>query len=506
MALTFNLGNLFSRAKGIVQRSVSSGVTDLVTNKIGLINHLKGFAIGAIFQAIPSLIWSFTALWQLFFQSALTMLTFDWNRPDGELDQQMKSQWNGYGAVLGATLGNALGYIVCGGIPATSLFAIDERMALYVAQQVGEEGLEEMVFNLAATIRLGIRNLAMHGFYNTYKNVRRWLKQDDNPLINQIFGNAKADQIKANWGEQDSQPFTIYGAIEERIERIPSAFWRNFTEETFEEAIDGCFEASYVVAFSLDGYFAQKRIEDQANQRVVTLQPDRTNEREEIVIAGPENNVKTAITQALVSHQLIQNRDVGQYVGMPVDDYVREKDLSLRIKFQLYSVSAPPYVTVGANAVRRVTITVPDVKRSALDWGQLRLALGGPNGYLWGRWRATARLGKNEYVSVFGATADEAEDRARAIMTLSNSVIQTITVTEERRSDNRLTNPRLQKNATRVYPGHVTIINRQRVLAVDQGRVAVNGNYIDKQSRFDLWRDTAPENFAADIVELLRFS
>jgi hypothetical protein len=106
---------------------------------------------------------------------------------------------------------------------------------------------------------------------------------------------------------------------------------------------------------------------------------------------------------------------------------------------------------------------------------------------------------------VYGATPGEAEERLRAIMTLSNSDIQTVTVTEELRADARLSNPRLQKETTRVYPGHVTIINRQRSIAADQGRVSVAGAFLDKTARFDLWRDTPPINFNEDVAELFRY-
>lgn len=513
MGLSFNTSSLFSRVNSRTRQfssglfKGSGGLSDLgaTAGSLSLVNHLKGFALGAALQAIPSMIWSFSSLWTLFFQSTLQVFTFDWNRPDDQLDQQIKGQWNAYGSILGSVAGSTIGYLACGVLPTTSLFAIDERMAMYVAKEVGEEFIDEFIGQASMAIRMGARNLVQQGAFEVYKNTRRWLKQDNNPMLNLIVGEERAQHIKATWGEQGSNPFTIYGAIDEQVEKIPSDFWRNFTEEMIDEVFDSCIEAGYVVAYSLDGWFAQQKMAQSEADRVVEVQPDRTNDREKIVIAGPESHVKAALPQALVAHQLVSNRDVGQVVGMPVDDYVREKDLTLRLKFQLYSVSAPPFTARG-DRLTRVTITVPDVKRSALDWQRLRDVLGGPNGYLWGRWRATARIGRKEYMSVFGATPDEAEDRVRAVMTLSNSDIQTVTVTEERRADQRIVNPRLQKDTTRVYPGHVTIINRQRVLAADQGRVSVEGAFVDHQARFELWRSTPPEDFERDVAELLRFS
>ncbi|MEL6248857.1 MAG: hypothetical protein AAFR15_12705, partial [Cyanobacteria bacterium J06627_15] len=379
-------------------------------------------------------------------------------------------------------------------------------MALYVLERVGEEAIEEFIFNVAATVRYGARALVQRGIAESYKNVRRWLKRDDNGLLNTIVGDAKASEIRAAWGEQEGKPFTIAGAIEERIEQIPSQFWRNFTEEVIDEAIEGCIEAGYVVTTSMDAYYAEKRLGERREVKTIEIQPDRENDRERIVVSGEADNIKSTITSTLAAHQLIEGRDVGQIIGTPVDDYVRDKPLSLRLKFRLYNVPTPPYRRTGGNRLVEVNITVPDVRRAALDWATLKQALGGPNGYLWGRYKAKGRVGPNQYVTCYGASPDEAEDRLRAIMFLSDLTVETINVTEERRSDERLVNPRLQKEVTRVYPGYVTIINRQRVIAVDQGRAAIDGNYLDRQERFALWRDTPPIDFDQRLQEVLRYS
>ncbi|MEM7063811.1 MAG: hypothetical protein AAF572_11685 [Cyanobacteria bacterium P01_B01_bin.77] len=513
MSLSFDAGSLFSRvnkrtrqfSSEIFKSSGGLGALGAAAGSMSLINHLKGFALGAALQAIPSMIWSFSSLWNLFFQTTLQVFTFDWNRPDDQLDQQIKGQWNAYGAVLGSVAGSTIGYLACGVLPATSLFAIDERMAMYVAQQVGEEFLDEFIGQAAYAIRLGARNLVQQGAFEVYKNTRRWLKQDNNSMLNLIVGEDRAQEIKAKWGEQNAQPFTIYGAIDEQVDKIPSQFWRNFTEEMIDEVFDSCIEAGYVVAYSLDGWFAQQKMAQAEAERVVEVQPDKTNTREKIIIAGPESHVKAGVSQALVSHQFISHRDVGQIVGLPTDDYVREKDLTLRLKFQLYAFKTPPFYKPGTKHVR-VSITVPDIKRTALDWHQLRQALGGNHGYLWGRYRAVGRIGKRESVTVYGATPSEAEERLRALMALSHSTIETVTVTEELKADARLSNPRLQKDTTRVYPGHVTIINRNRAIAADQGRVSVEGSFLDKTARFELWRETPPINYSQDITELLTYS
>lgn len=241
-------------------------------------------------------------------------------------------------------------------------------------------------------------------------------------------------------------------------------------------------------------------------ERGVVLYPDRDNPNEKIVLAGNQTELIPQVQGILDNRRAIANRDIGQIVGMPVDDYVREKDLSLRLKFELFDRQSPPYSNTRANPLTRVSITVPDVKRSALDWDKLKRALGGSNGYLWGRFKARGRIGEKRYVTVFGSTESEAVRRLKAVMELSNASIQTINVTEELREGNRITNPRLQKESKPVYPGFVTIINRGRTIALDQGRASVDGQWNDKRNRFELWRTTAPPDFSERVQELFRFA
>lgn len=513
MPLSFGTGGLLSRslsrAKTLSSSPLSQSlVNGRLQNLVSMGNYLKGFAISSALSAIPHLVWSVSAIWDLFVQTAQFVYYFDWNVPDSALDQRAASQWQAYAGILGGTVGNTLGWLACGVLPSTTIMAVNESMGAYVLREVGEEALEEFAFNVSFVLRYTLTTLAQQGFYNTYKNVRKWLKDPENKTLERIFG-GRAQAIRENWGAADSESFTFANEVEERIEKIPSQFWQTFTEELIEEAFDACIEAGYVVANSVDGYLAQQKIAQKAlggKLRVVEVQPDRSNDRERVIIAGPENDAKAAITQTIAHYQLIDNRDVGQIVGQPLDDYARDNELSLRLKFQLFSVPSPPYGRPSENGLRRVTITVPDIKRSALDWEKLKFALGGPNGYLWGPYMARGILGNRRTIRVWGASEAEAADRVRAVLQLSEAELQTINVTKQLREGDRIINDRLFNSVTRIYPGYVTVINRRRVLAADRGRISVDGNYLDRSERFDLWRTTKPVNFEEKITEVLRFS
>lgn len=515
MGITLTSNQLFSRGirLQVGNRGGAGGFLDKIVNagrqiaSVFTWGNLRGFLIGAALAQIPSLVFSLTSLWTMFTSTALELYYFDWNIPDDQIDQAAKTRWSAYGGILGGTAGNALGFFACGIVPATSLFALDERLASYVLREVSEEAFEELTFELAYVLRLSFRNLTRQTAGWLYKGARRWLKDPENPIGGLLFGENAAN-VRKTWGEANAPSWSFAQAVETKIEKIPSQFWQNFTEELIESAIDACIEAGYVVANSVEGYYAQQKLAQalaQEAQRVVEVTPNRDNDAEKFVLAGPESEVRGQLTSVLTTHQMIESRDVGQVIGQPLDDYIRARPLEgLRLQFNLYSLKAPPYSRRGSQRLVEVTVSVSDVSRALLDWDRLRQVCGGPNGYLWGRYLARARLDNGGSMKVYGATPDEAEDRLRAFLSLSTAEIKTLSVTEEKRTAERVANPKLMKETTRVYPGHVSIINRQRTLFLDRGSPSRNGNYIDKEARLDLWRSTKPPDFEQKITELLR--
>ena len=504
--ISTQIGRATGKASGLLDRIVSAGkrIANVVT-----FGNLKGFLIGAALAQIPTLIFSLTNLWSMFTSAAIELYYFDWNIPDDRLDQQAKNRWSAYGGILGGAAGNAFGFFACGIVPATSLFAFDERLASYVLKEVSEEAFEELTFEIAYVLRLSLRNLAKQTAGWMYKGARRWLKDPSNPIGNLVFG-SRADSVRKNWGEANAPSWSFAQAVEERVEKIPSTFWQNFTEEFIEEAIDACIEAGYVVANSIEGYYAQQKLAQALNQeaqRVVEVQPNRENDAEKFVLAGPESEVRGQLTTVLTTHQMVEDRDIGQVVGQPLDDYVRPRPFDgLRLKFVLYSLKSPPYARMNNQHLVEVTVSVSDVSRAKLDWDRFLLACGGRNGYLWGRWRANAILTNGHPLTVYGGTKAEAFDRLKAFLVFSDAEIRTVTVTEEVKEAERLVNPKLYKETTRVYPAYVTIINRERTLAKDRGRGSRDGNFIDRKARIDLWRQTKPANFEEVVRELLRRS
>lgn len=168
---------------------------------------------------------------------------------------------------------------------------------------------------------------------------------------------------------------------------------------------------------------------------------------ERIVLKGKAEMLKPIITQILALHQLIENRDIGEFTGYPIDEFVRHKTQKFKIKILFYSVPNPPWRGKEGKFVRE-TYDIPDISRANIDWGKIKLACGGKNGYMWGRFRCTINLDNGSQIVVHGGSKPEAEERARAFLALSEGKLATMTHAEEEKEGVRATDKLLYKETT----------------------------------------------------------
>ena len=378
-------------------------------------------------------------------------------------------------------------------------------MGAYVLKNVAEEMAEEFIANLNNLVRYtfmsGVQSLLLWSF----KNIRKVIKANVN-VVEALFGDKAAAIVKA-WGSPGSKPWSFAKTVEDAVESIPNSAVRNFVEEFLEEAWDGCVEAGYVVANSLDSYIAQQKMGEQqgvplGQQRYVEVIPDRSNDNERIILAGPERPLRNAITQTLGHYQLIENRDIGSMVGMPADDYLRAKPQSIRLVITFYSNQQPPWQSRSGQRLVTATYAVPDVKRSKCDWETIKLACGGTNGYMWGRFRATAILSNGRQMQVMGSSNDEAEDRLRALAALSDAaIVKKPTLSEDRAED---ISGSYLKQATRIYPAFFTIMNQYKVAGGRGSGVPLStGLHNRKNDKILLWTTEKPTGTDERIRELL---
>jgi hypothetical protein len=487
-------GNGLLNILGWVWNSISSAVV-----------QIGGFLVNAIAGGFQ---WTWTALVQQL-QSRLTFLwNFNWNATDTELDAQYASFLSVLTGQLGGTIGNAIGWLVCGAAPGLVMMKFNPLLAVRILNEVGEEACEELIGNLRLLVQQAANLAFQWQAINMFKAGRKAIKSilaDPNgapaKLFGSLFGKGSLAKVK-QWGEKGSKPWSFAIALENWIESIGPQWLQNFTEELIEEFFDSCSEAFYVIAGAADQYAIEQKLNKASllgQGEIVEITPNRDVPEEKIVLAGPQELIKPVIVQTMTQHQLLDNRDVGMWVGEPIREFVKSPPMTIQLRIIMSSKEA---TVVGA---KRVQITIPAVNRAKLDWADIKTRVGGVNGYMWGRFKGIAKLTGGHKIELFASTDAEAVDRLTQLAWLSDEEILGVTVTEEKREGARKTIDALYKQPTRIYPYGMTIINQRKVLNEESGLAQLSGTYKRKKtSLIPLYVDTRPDDFSEVIAELFR--
>lgn len=489
---------------GFISSIVNSaiGVKSLVSGayKAGGIKGVLVALAKAVGGAILKVL-SFTAIVQWVQQAGVFLYNFNWSMTDEEIDQQLQSNLNQLASLSGAAAGRTLGWAVCGAVPGAMIAVINPVAGAMVLKNVGEQGLEEVVSAwvglLKSAVSIGFRGFVLWGF----KNLRRWLKSPGNAIAKAIFG----EEFLKKWGEKGQPVLSLAKFVEDRIESIPNATIRAFVESAYEEFWEACAEASFVVANSLDAFLAlqrqSRREEIIGKERIVEITPDRSVPAQKIVLAGNERTLMPAISSIITTHQLLDQKDVGQIVGSPVEEYYQRKpgDLELIVKF--YSSQTPP---LSRTNLVQATYKVPEVLRSKLDWEKIKAACGGSAGFMYGPCRMTCHLDTGSNMAIYAASHLEAEQLLDRLLSLSQAEKTYCVEGKEVDGGNRSAADGNLKKIVKLYPYSATVIHARKTAdpALGRKRLSDGERVVYRKAVFPLWTDSKPPNFDALINDL----
>ncbi|MCV3216030.1 hypothetical protein OGM63_21380 [Plectonema radiosum NIES-515] len=330
--------------KRIFKTSFEDKQTDDKGGILGWVWNSAKRLTGFIFQSVGNFLsFSLTSLWGFFTSTLQYLWNFNWNITDKEIDTQIQAKWDALGSMLGGTLGSFVGYLGCGVLPAATIFAFNEPLGAHIMANVSEELVDEFSENLGSLIRYTFVSGTQALILSSFKNARKFIKSNQ-ALAQSLFGGDTSKIIKA-WGAEDSKPWSFALKLEETVEAIPNTFVRNFVEEFLEESWEGCVEAGYVVANSIDSYMAAEKFKQQqlpifGKDKYVEVLPNRENKEEKIILAGSTELLKPIIVQTLASHQLMGNKDIGTVYNFTPEKVqnIRSYQPQVEIKFlQLYA-------------------------------------------------------------------------------------------------------------------------------------------------------------------------
>ena len=432
----------------------------------GIGRRLVGFLTKAAFDFGG---WLLKNAWDIIVEATFEVLSFDWNQTDREIQRQIDAGSVQIAGALGGLAGTSLvwfGSVGLAGALAMKFPVLGGELAMKLAEEGGEEIRGSLSNLISVSKNVATRNVVL-GTLLTARKMK-------------LFGLVPIATQK--------EPWTISGAIEQRVEAIDNPALRSFVEEFIESAGEAVIEAGYVVSYVFDDFYSASKLA-QAKQfgkeRAVKLIPDIRNRAEKIILKGAQTNVIQQVQSALVSHQLIYNRDVGAIVGQPAEDWLRGTFQRRKLTLVFKSKEKPPWrPAAGDERTKEVTITIPQAKRG-LTWREIKTAA---KHWTWGKFRATANLTEGRQMSTYGATESEAESKLREFITLTSLDILTLSVSQEKDR-----NPTMRKSPTEMYPAYATLLVRRGNTDPD-GTTDLSGNtYREETKRLELWPDSEPE-------------
>ncbi|MBD2090375.1 hypothetical protein H6F67_10965 [Microcoleus sp. FACHB-1515] len=436
----------------------------------GLAKRLPGFLLNIVERAVS---WLLSNAWSVIVEAAFTIVNFDWNQTDTALRAAITANNVQIAGALGQALGTGSVWLVSIALAtgATLKFPVlGGKVALALAEEGGEE-IRGQVVSLLNTTRGALARNAVLGTMLTLRRLR-------------LFGLAPITEQR--------EPWSIASAVEERIERIGNEALRAFAENFIEGAVDAIIEVGYVVSYAIDDFYSTSRLANETmfgEDRTVKVIPDRNNEEEFITIRGPQQLLKQNVQTALTAHRWVHNRDLGQLVGQPAEDWVQAGMQRRKLTIVFKSKEAPPWIAApGQPRVKEVTYTIPEPELG-LTWQKIKTAA---KHYTWGKFRATANLNNGRQMAVYGATEAEAERKLRELLELSQGELLTLSVSEEKDR-----HPNLRKEAREMYPAYATLLIRRSTAEITGTNDLSGNNYAEELRRIELWPDQEPPNTPA---------
>ena len=402
-------------------------------------------------------------------QGTIQIFSFNWNASDTEISQWMDGNNTSIAAGLGQLVGGGGVWLVSIGLAAAASLRFPV-LGGKVALALAEEGGEEVRSYLRNFVTQAATALAQNAVIWTYLQSRRAFRKASG-MPSSVAAGAK--------------PWTIGDQVENWAQSLGGQWLRTFVDSALEEAGDAATEAGFILSYALDDYYQSVKVAQKSQLgevRTVKIQPDKRIDDEFITLTGEQVLLQQQVQAALVTHRLVHNRDVGQIVGQPAEDWLRGGMQRRKLTVVFKSKAAPPWILPGER-VREATFTVPEPDLS-LTWQKIKLA---SKPFEWGKFRALAKLDNGRQMAVYGATAQDAEDKLRELLELSTAKMLTLSVSEEKDR-----HPNLKKPAVRMYPAYATLLIRRSTAEISGTNDLSGNNYTEETIRIDLWVDEEP--------------
>ncbi|NJL52244.1 MAG: hypothetical protein HC930_08530 [Hydrococcus sp. SU_1_0] len=434
----------------------------LIAQIFNLGARFAGFLISAVLTGIG---WTLSSLWDVAIEAYFEIKYFDWAQSDADIKSDLAANDALIAGAFGRLAGTGLVWLTGIGVAVGLSFkfpVVASRVALAIAEEGGQEIRSALTNLIIASRQAAIRSMLLGGLLTARKLELFGLK----PVIN------------------SQKPWTFADEIEKKIEALPSAGLRAFVSQFGDAVEDSIIEMGYVISFTLDDYYASQRFTEQAmlgTERTIELTPNVAVPDERIILEAPQELIISDTQNVIAHHQLIDNRDVGQIVGMPEQDYLSPRPQRRKLKVIFRGKEQPPWKLPDGKYAMTAEVNIPDLKPGT-TWQQLKANI---TQYTWGKYRVTAHLSNGRQMRVHAVSYSEGEQQLNKYINLSTAEIirfnHGVTATDNPLDPSKSIVPQV------VYPAYAKLVI---------GDVRLDGTLQSKSTqttRVNLWTDTEPE-------------
>lgn len=465
-----------SLQSNVVRNLIGDRVIDLAGDLVvggddndgGLLGQIFSFGkklVGFVVQSVLGVVyWGLSELWDVTVEAYFELKYFDWNQTDEELRQSLKDNDANIAGALGRLTGTGLVWLTGIAVSTSLSFkfpVLAGRVALELAQEGGQEIRSAIINLILVARRNAIKSMLVGGLLNARKL--------------ELFGQKSVTTERKPWSFADG--------IENFIERLPSTALRSFTEQFIDSVEDSVIEMGYVIAYTIDDYYASQTLANQSilgQERTIVITPDVETEEEQIIIEAPQELTIAEAQNVIANHQLVYNRDLGQIVGTPEEDYVRPRPQRRKLQIIFKSKPKPPWRMPNGDNAKTIECNIPDFK-PAVSWSTLKSVI---KHFTWGKFQVTAHLDNERQMRVHAVSYSEGEKYLNELIKLSTANIRKFTHSVIATDD---PDPKKRIVPTVVYPAYCKLI---------LGDIRPDGSLRSKRkdtTRVNLWVDTEPE-------------
>jgi hypothetical protein len=430
------------------------------------------------------------------------VFNFNWNVSDQDLKQQIEGYNNQIMGIWGEWFGRGLGYAtsiaVGAGISLLVPVIGGKALAAFVAGGVLSEALEDMWDELRSAISQTFSLIGQGVVARAYMGTRSFLKWMVSGFDNETGEDAAAWRkwVVNKWGAAGEPEISFNTLRGKQVESIDDQGWRTFVDGAIDGHWDGFSRGMTIVGRQIDeawrASFAAVQL-GEGPDRGLRIQPDPENDREQFLFFGSQADVISDVQSTLHIRSMIQDRDIGTPGPLTPEGLEIPEFQGRRLTLFCYSVEKPPWRTEDGKRAKKVEINVPNPRRN-LRWDEIKLALGGRTGYLWGPRYAVGRFESRRKMVVYADTEENAIARLNALALLSEDDI--VTIQSGTRAFQRNETAATRRRTVRVFPAYLKSVVLRRTSDLTQpGRPDIEGQSWREQSqKIDLWRDQMPAN------------